>query len=209
MMSAHEERIKRYLLICQHERDIIDQGREDNLTFGGYKLIMQKKTVRAAAATDTKSSKRPFEFGPSHIPYRILLLGKMIDRVTAQHVRDMARLSLAEWRVLTHVEMIGKCSAAEVANVAYSDRAEVSRALGSLEKRGFVRREANPRNRKSSLVSLTDAGKAVHAAIRGERGKFYEQWLTDLSDAERVELNTSLEKITRRLVESAPHVFDS
>lgn len=168
-----------------------------------------QKNVRTDSPAEARSSRRPFEFGPSHIPYRILLLGKMIDRVTAQHVRDMARLSLAEWRVLTHVEMIGKCSAAEVASIAYSDRAEVSRALGSLEKRGFVRREANPRNRKSSLVSLTDAGKAVHSAIRGERGKFYEQWLTDLSAAERMALNGALEKITRRLIESAPQMFDA
>ncbi|MBW8743024.1 MAG: winged helix DNA-binding protein [Sphingomonas sp.] len=182
--------------------------REDNSDPGGYKIAMQQKTIPAGTPTEAKSGKQPFEFGPSHIPYRILLLGKMIDRVTAQHVRDTAQLSLAEWRVLTHVQMIGKCSAAEVASVAYSDRAEVSRAVGSLEKCGLVQREANPRNRKSSLVSLTEAGKAVHAAVRGERGKFYEQWLTDLSDAERVALNASLEKVTRRVVESAPHMFD-
>lgn len=181
---------------------------EDNIDSGGYKITMQKKSIRADAPIQAKLGKPPFEFGPSHIPYRILLLGKMIDRVTAQHVRDTAQLSLAEWRVLTHVEMIGKCSAAEVANVAYSDRAEVSRAVGSLETRGLVQREANPRNRKSSLVSLTAAGKAIHAAIRGERGKFYEQWLTDLNDAERVAFNASLEKVTRRIVESAPRMFD-
>ena len=169
---------------------------------------MQNTNSPAPATDDTPSTRRSFEFGPSHIPYRILLLGKMIDRVTAQHVRDTAQLSLAEWRVLTHVEMIGKCSAAEVASVAYSDRAEVSRAIGSLEQRGFVQREANPRNRKSSLVSLTPEGKAVHASIRGERGKFYERWLTDLSDAERMALNAALEKVTRRLTESAPHMFD-
>ena len=167
-----------------------------------------QKNVRADEPIEPKSKKPSFEFGPSHLPYRILLLGKMIDRVTAQHVRDTAQLSLAEWRVLTHVEMIGKCSAAEVASVAYSDRAEVSRAVGSLEKRGFVQRETNPRNRKSSLVSLTPAGKTVHAAIRGERGRFYERWLTDLSEDERVALNASLEKVTRRLVESVPHMFD-
>lgn len=169
---------------------------------------MQKTNNRTKTSNEAEPRKPAFEFGPSHIPYRILLLGKMMDRATAQHVRDTAQLSLAEWRVLTHVEMIGKCSAAEVASVAYSDRAEVSRAVGSLEQRGFVQREANPRNRKSSLVSLTAKGKAVHAAIRGERGKFYEQWLTDLSDAERATLNTALEKVTRRLVESAPHLFD-
>jgi DNA-binding MarR family transcriptional regulator len=195
------------LLICQRS-GAASRRREDNIDSGGYKIAMQQKTIRAEPPSEARSTRPSFEFGPSHIPYRILLLGKMIDRVTAQHVRDTAQLSLAEWRVLTHVEMIGKCSAAQVASVAYSDRAEVSRALASLEKRGFVQREANPRNRKSSLVSLTEAGKSAHAAIRGERGKFYEQWLTDLSDAERVALNAALEKVTRRVIDSAPQMFD-
>lgn len=173
-----------------------------------YKAAMPKTNPSASASAKEQPDKPAFQFGPSQLPYRILLLGKMIDRVTAQHVRDTAGLSLAEWRVLTHVEMIGKCSAAEVASVAYSDRAEVSRALGSLEERSLVRREANPRNRKSSLVSLTDEGKAVHTAIRGERGKFYEQWLTDLEPAERAALDAGLDQITRRVIESAPHMFD-
>ncbi|MEO9130954.1 MAG: MarR family transcriptional regulator [Sphingomonas sp.] len=170
---------------------------------------MPDTDLKTRPPIEEMSDRPSFQFGPSHIPYRILLLGKMIDRVTAQHVRDTAQITLAEWRVLTHVEMIGKCSAAEVASAAYSDRAEVSRAVGSLEERGLVQREANPRNRKSSLVSLTAEGKAVHAAIRGERGKFYDQWLTDLNDAERTALNAGLEKVTRRLIESAPHMFES
>ena len=170
---------------------------------------MPDTNLKTRTPAETIADRPSFQFGPSHIPYRILLLGKMIDRVTAQHVRDTAQLTLAEWRVLTHVEMIGKCSAAEVASVAYSDRAEVSRAIGSLEERGLVQREANPRNRKSSLVSLTAEGKAVHTAIRGERGKFYEQWLTDLSDAERAAFNDGLDKLTRRLIQSAPHMFDT
>jgi len=183
--------------------------REDKADSVSYKTAMHNSNLDAEPSIEATPARPAFQFGPSHIPYRILLLGKMIDRVTAQHVRDTAQLTLAEWRVLTHVEMIGKCSAAEVASVAYSDRAEVSRAVGSLEERGLVQREANPRNRKSSLVSLTAEGKAVHAAIRGERGKFYDQWLTDLSEAERKAFNDGLDKVTRRLIESAPHMFDT
>lgn len=168
---------------------------------------MKSPAIQSEQAGPDAPERPSFQFGPSHIPYRILLLGKMIDRVTAQHVKDTAQLTLAEWRVLTHVEMIGKCSAADVANAAYSDRAEVSRAIGSLEARGLVQREANPRNRKSSLVSLTAEGKVVHAAVRGERGKFYEQWLTDLTIDERAALNAGLEKVTKRVSASAPHIF--
>lgn len=169
---------------------------------------MQNAKSRPGGALPESPRKQRFVFGPSQIPYRILLLSKMIDRVTAQHVRDTAQLSLAQWRVLTHVEMMGKCSAAEVASVAYSDRAEVSRAIAALEERGLIRRETNPRNRKSSLVSLTAEGIAVHAGVRGERGKFYEQWLMDLDASERATLDAGLEKITERIVQSAPHLFD-
>ena len=188
--------------------DLLHARRGDKADPLSYKIAMPDTNLKARTPVEAISNRPSFQFGPSHIPYRVLLLGKMIDRVTAQHVRDTAQLTLAEWRVLTHVEMIGKCSAAEVASVAYSDRAEVSRAIGSLEERGLVQREANPRNRKSSLVSLTTEGKAVHTAIRGERGKFYEQWLADLSEAERAAFNDGLDKVTRRLIESAPHMFD-
>lgn len=169
---------------------------------------MQNAKSRPDGAPPVSSAKQRFALGPSKIPYRILLLSKMIDRVTAQHVRDTAQLTLAQWRVLTHVEMMGKCSAAEVASVAYSDRAEVSRAIAALEERGLIQRETNPRNRKSSLVSLTAEGAAVHAGVRGERGKFYEQWLMDLNAADRTALDAGLEKITDRIVQSAPHLFD-
>lgn len=195
-------------MICQHNGASATHRTGDNIDSGSYEIAMQKMDIQRDAPAAAMTNRPAFRFGPSHVPYRILLLSKMIDRVTAQHVRDTAQLSLAEWRVLTHIEMIGKCSAAEVASVAYSDRAEVSRAIGSLEQRGFVQREANPRNRKSSLVSLTAEGKAVHAAIRGERGKFYEQWLTDLGETEREALNAALDKVTRRLIESAPQLFD-
>ena len=84
-------------------------------------------------------------FGQSLLPYRILLLAKMIDRVTSQHVRERAAMSLAEWRVISHVELMGRCSASEIADAAFVDRAEVSRAVGVLEGRGLIQREPHPR----------------------------------------------------------------
>ena len=33
-------------------------------------------------------------FGPSHVPYRILLLSKMIDRLTTRQVRKLSDLTL-------------------------------------------------------------------------------------------------------------------
>jgi len=85
---------------------------------------------------------------PQNLPYHILLLSKLLDRVTAQHVRETADLSLAEWRTIAHLDYLGTCSASEIANLAFVDRAEVSRALGNLEAHGGV---ASRRGRRSRV----------------------------------------------------------
>lgn len=143
-------------------------------------------------------------FGLSHLPYRVLLLAKMIDRVTSQHVRDRAAMSLAEWRVISHVELMKQCSAAEIAEAAFVDRSEVSRAVAALESRKLIQRDPNPRNRKSSLISLTPEGKAIYAMVREERTHMYEEWLEDLSSEDRAQLDTALRTVMRRIVLSNP-----
>lgn len=72
-------------------------------------------------------------FDARHLPYRVLMLGKMFDRLSVQQVRDRAGMSLAEWRVLAHIAVMGPKSASEVSGAALVDRAEVSRAVRSLE----------------------------------------------------------------------------
>ena len=52
-------------------------------------------------------------FDERHLPYRVLMLGKMFDRLTAQQVREHAGLSLAQWRVLVHIAVMGSKSASE------------------------------------------------------------------------------------------------
>ena len=146
-------------------------------------------------------------FGQSHLPYRILLLAKMIDRVTSQHVREKAAMSLAEWRVISHVELMGRCSASEIADAAFVDRAEVSRAVGVLEGRGLIQREPHPRNRKSSLISLTEEGKRIYDSVREERSGMYEDWLGDLSADERRQLDIELRKVMRRVVLANPDIL--
>jgi DNA-binding MarR family transcriptional regulator len=113
-------------------------------------------------------------FDARHLPYRALMLGKMLDRLTAQQVREHAGLSLAEWRVLVHIAVMGPKSASEVSAAALVDRAEVSRAVRALEANGYLNRANNPRNRKSSLLTLTPEGVAVYDSLHVQRRAFFE-----------------------------------
>lgn len=141
---------------------------------------------RASAQAGTVSASRqetsvagPLEdvwriFDARHLPYRVLMLGKMLDRLSAQQLRDHVDISLAEWRVLVHIAVMGQRSASEISAAALVDRAEVSRAVRALELGGYLNRTDNPRNRKSSLLTLTPAGQAIYDSLSVQRRAFFE-----------------------------------
>jgi MarR family 2-MHQ and catechol resistance regulon transcriptional repressor len=63
-------------------------------------------------------------------------------------------------------------------------RATVTGLLDSLERRGFVRRLANPADRRSLLIEITPAGIAVLGALRTAVHRHEKAWLGALSDAD-------------------------
>jgi len=152
-----------------------------------------------AASADTAG---PLEdawriFDARHLPYRVLMLGKMLDRLTAQQVREQAGLSLAEWRVLVHLAVMGAKSASEVSAAALVDRAEVSRAVRTLEASGYLHRADNPRNCKSSLLALTPSGQAIYDDVHMQRRVFYEALTAGLTSDALAMLDGSLLHMAR------------
>jgi DNA-binding MarR family transcriptional regulator len=140
-------------------------------------------------------------FDQVHLPYRILLLAKLLDRATARQLREEDDLTLAEWRVLAHLETLGEASSARIAAAAAADRAEVSRAVASLEEAGLILRRPDSGNRKRLLLRLTEQGRKVHRAVRAKRVAYFEYLLADLDENERRGLDAALLKIARRVEE--------
>lgn len=140
-------------------------------------------------------------FDQVHLPYRILLLAKLLDRATARQLRDQDDLTLAEWRVLANLETLGEASSARIAAAAAADRAEVSRAVASLEQAGLIVRRPDSGNRKRLLLRLTEKGRQVHRAVRAKRVAYFEHLLADLGEEERSRLDAALLKIARRVEE--------
>lgn len=137
-------------------------------------------------------------FDRGHLPYRLLLLAKMIDRVTARQVRAGTGLTLAEWRVLAHAVVLGDANASRIAAAAALDRAEVSRALTGLEKAGLVTRAADPAHGKRQQVKVSPEGLTLHDRFRRERVTFFDTITADLDDRELSTLDEYLLRIARR-----------
>jgi len=125
------------------------------------------------------------KFGLLHIPYRLLVLGRMLDRRTARTVFDNEQVTLAEWRVLAMLALTNESTINALAADLLVDPAEVSRACATLTKKGLAQRHDHPVNKSRKLVSLTSSGRDAAERIGRERRQFYGYLLEDLDEADR------------------------
>ena len=117
--------------------------------------------------------------GRDFLPYRIILLSKLLDRCTTRMLQTDSGLSVAEWRVLAQLAISSPASVRQLAEQNWVDRAEVSRAAASLERRGLVERRENVKDRRSPLLFCTDAGRELARKVIPSRLAFHKA-LTDL-----------------------------
>jgi DNA-binding MarR family transcriptional regulator len=123
--------------------------------------------------------------GSDYLPLKLLLVAKLIDLEVGRLLEEKSSLSVAEWRVVAQLGVLHNGSVREMARQACVDPAEVSRSVASLERRGFVQRHVNTRDRRSPRFSLTAAGKGHFASFRPHWRRFQKILTAKLAPAER------------------------
>lgn len=136
-------------------------------------------------------------FGEDHLPYRLLLLSRMIDRETARLLHKQFGLSLADWRLLAIGSAMGSSSASEIGAAGEIDRAEISRAFRKLEEAGLMTRDPDPKHRKRKIISPTEKGQALFREIRDERRRYFRSIMESLSAEDRLLMDACLEKMAQ------------
>jgi DNA-binding MarR family transcriptional regulator len=123
--------------------------------------------------------------GSDYLPLKLLLVAKLIDLQVSRLLDAHSGLSVAEWRVVAQLGVLHSGSVREMARQACVDPSEVSRSVAALEKRGFVVRHPNERDRRSPRFSLTPAGKRHFAHFRPHWRRFQKALAAKLTPAER------------------------
>ena len=147
-------------------------------------------------------------FGADHLPYRVLLLARMIDRQASRQLQAQFGLSLAEWRVLAFICASGPAAGSAIARAGGIDRAEISRAVARLGQKGFVVREADPQNQRKQTISPTDSGEALFRGVRDDRRSLFHALLQGVPDDERQIVERTLEHMALRIQQLAPELED-
>jgi DNA-binding MarR family transcriptional regulator len=137
------------------------------------------------------------------LDYKIGQLRKLLDRYSSPAVSERFGLSLAEWRMLSHIHAGKSVTAFWLCRRLQADRAEVSRACASLIGRGYVISRPNPADARSALLELSRAGQAMYRRIMPLRLQLQKE-LTSVLDRQELDvLYRVLDKLTDAISDKA------
>lgn len=120
------------------------------------------------------------------------ILAKALDRVNAKSLWRIARLTPAEGRVINQLSIEASATIGQLSAWSWVDRAEVSRAVASLVKRGWLRREESPVDRRSPRFSFTEEGRSVANKVLTWQSELEKALQTKLDDSHREALDIFL-----------------
>ena len=90
------------------------------------------------------------------VQFQIELWDAVDSRLKAEH-----GLPLARFETLQAIEARGACRVFDIAEDLVVTMSGISKLVDRVEAAGYCRRRANPDDRRSSLIELTDDGRAV------------------------------------------------
>lgn len=129
------------------------------------------------------------------LPYELALLSERVSHRLAVEYEDLQGLTVAEWRVLVHVQRLGTSSIREIHTLANLDKPKVSRAVVRLVNAGLLAKAAHESDGRLVNISLTQKGNAALSEILPAVLHIEDRILAALSDDERATLKRAMSKI--------------
>ena len=118
-------------------------------------------------------------------------------RVTKLYDDALAPIGLGvnQFSMLARLNLVGPSTIQDLARLLVMDRSTLGHLLRPLEKRGFVKLEVSEQDRRSRMVALTEAGKAVVAKARPRWAAAQRRFESTFGKEAALELRTVLKEI--------------
>jgi DNA-binding MarR family transcriptional regulator len=129
------------------------------------------------------------------VPYRLSIASNAVSVAIARTYEARFELKMHEWRVMAVLHQDGELTQQELVGRTRMDKVTISRAAQVLEGRGLVRRVPNADDGRSLRLSLTAAGKQLHARVAPAAIELEARVLAGLSASEVTALKAMLRRI--------------
>lgn len=121
----------------------------------------------------------------SFLPYRLYRLADTVSREFSKIYRERHGLTRPEWRTLSGLGQLGTMTATELGEQSAMHKTKVSRAVAELERRRWLTRTADEKDRRVEHLTLTKAGLAAYRKMVPLAKAFERELLEKLSVEER------------------------
>lgn len=101
------------------------------------------------------------------LPFRLARAAEQVSRQFAALYRDRHGLTRPEWRALANLGQHGRMTATEIGVQAAMHKTKVSRAIASLERRKWLERTTDERDRRIEHIELTREGRRHYLDLAG------------------------------------------
>ncbi|MCX5528115.1 MarR family transcriptional regulator [Streptomyces bobili] len=135
-------------------------------------------------------------------PPSLLYMVKQVELVVRSHLDELVRpsgITALQYTALTVLERHDGLSAAQLARDSFVTAQSIADVVRSLESRGLIRRERNPRNRRELLILLTDEGREVLERHAGPVRELEERMVRDLTERQAEQFRLALSKAWQAL----------
>lgn len=129
------------------------------------------------------------------LPYKLAVLAERVSRRLAVEYDRLYGLTVAEWRVMVHVQRTGKASVRDIHDFANLDKARISRAVHRLEGDGLVKKCASEGDGRLVDITLTGKGRRALSEIIPAVTRVETGLLQALSDKEAQQLSDIIETL--------------
>ncbi|MFF4394258.1 MarR family winged helix-turn-helix transcriptional regulator [Streptomyces sp. NPDC001480] len=132
----------------------------------------------------------------------LLYMVKQVELVVRARLDELVRpagITALQYTALTVLERHDGLSAAQLARDSFVTAQSMADLVRSLEGRGLIRRERNPRNRRELLILLTDAGRELLAGFADPVRELEERMVTELTAHQEEQFRQALSKAWQAL----------
>lgn len=116
-------------------------------------------------------------------------------------VLDGMELTISKWRILSVLNRLGRSSMGVMADFCAIDRTTLTRTMDQLVAVGYVARFDDSRDRRQTLMDLTEAGAAAYEAAVAAVIQFNIKALNGVTLSEMQVLERMLRKVVRNVID--------
>ncbi len=127
-----------------------------------------------------------------------------LDAIIGALLRDQFNMSLADFKILRAVYILGDCSQLDIARLNHVTEAAVSKRIKSLSDDGLIKKTANPGDKRTSVLSLTVKGQSLMKQLQKAVVGNTELILTDFSKTSRKLTTELLLEILGMVIKHSP-----